>query len=66
MPGRKLLLEVQPRIPPALARLDDLADNLVYSWDRRVRSLFARLDRRLWEACGASPRLFLRRVSQSL
>jgi starch phosphorylase len=66
MPGRKLLLEVQPRIPPALARLDDLADNLVYSWDRRVRSLFARLDRRLWEACGASPRLFLRRVSQSV
>jgi len=66
MPGRKLLLEVQPRIPLALERLEDLADNLVYSWDRRVRSLFARLDRRLWEACGASPRLFLRRVSQSV
>ncbi len=66
MPGRRLLIEVQPRIPPALARLEDLASNLVYSWDRRVRALFARLDRKLWSACGASPRLFLRRVSQAV
>ncbi len=66
MPGRRILLEVQPRIPPALARLEDLSNNLVYSWDRRIRALFARLDRQLWVACGASPRLFLRRVSQAV
>ncbi|MFM7274465.1 MAG: alpha-glucan family phosphorylase, partial [Gammaproteobacteria bacterium] len=64
MAGRRITLEVQPRIPQALERLDELANNLVYSWDRRVRALFARLDRSLWVACGASPRLFLRRVAQ--
>jgi len=36
----------------------------MYSWDRSIRSLFHRLDRELWEACGHNPRAFLRRVSQ--
>jgi glycogen phosphorylase len=66
MSGSRFTLEVQPRIPASLGRLEELANNLVYSWDRRVRALFARLDRPLWMACGASPRLFLRRVAQSL
>ncbi len=66
MPGTRFSLEVQPRLPPELARLDELANNLVYSWDRRVRALFARLDRTLWNACGANPRVFLRRVAQQI
>jgi starch phosphorylase len=66
MPGSRFQLEVQPHIPRTLARLEELANDLVYSWDRRVRALFARLDRPLWVACGGSPRLFLRRVSQAL
>ncbi len=65
MAGSRFTLEVQPRIPAPLARLDELANNLVYSWDRRVRCLFARLDRALWAACGSNPRVFLRRVSQA-
>lgn len=66
MPGTRFSLEVQPRLPPELARLDELANNLVYSWDRRIRALFARLDRTLWNACGANPRVFLRRLSQQV
>ena len=66
MAGSRFTLEVQPRIPTPLARLDELANNLVYSWDRRVRGLFARLDRALWAACGSNPRVFLRRVSQAI
>ena len=57
-------LEVQPRIPARLRRLEELASDLFYSWDRRVRALFARLDGELWRACGHNPKVFLRRVSQ--
>jgi glycogen phosphorylase len=64
MTGTRYSLEVQPVIPTQLARLNELANDLFYSWDRQVRSLFFRLDRVLWEACGHNPRVFLRRVSQ--
>jgi len=64
MPGSIFPLEVQPRIPEELARLAELADDLMYSWERSMRSLFVRLDRDLWEACGHNPKAFLRRVSQ--
>ena len=33
MPGTRYQLEVNPKIPPRLARLDELANNLWYSWD---------------------------------
>ena len=45
-------------------RLEELANDLLYSWDRQVRGLFFRLDRELWEASSHNPKLFLRRVSQ--
>ncbi len=64
MTGTRYTLEVQPRLPEALARLDELANDLLYSWDRQVRALFFRLDRHLWEECGHNPKVFLRRVSQ--
>ncbi len=64
MPGTKFVLEVQPRLPAALARLQDLAGDLYYSWNRSVLNLFSRLDRQLWERTGHNPRVFLRRVSQ--
>jgi len=57
-------LEVQPKIPATLSRLQELADDLLYSWDRQVRGLFFRLDRKLWETSGHNPKVFLRRVSQ--
>ena len=64
MHGSLFPLEVQPRIPPELARLQEMANDLVYTWERSIRSLFHRLDRELWEACGHNPKAFLRRVSQ--
>lgn len=57
-------LEVNPRIPPRLARLDELANNLWYSWDRPTRDLFASLSRELWRSTGRNPKALLRRVSQ--
>ncbi len=62
--GTRFTLEVRPRIPAALQRLEVLANDLLYSWDRRVRSLFHRLDLELWEHCSHNPKVFLRQISQ--
>ncbi len=64
MVGTRFSIEVQPKLPARLSRLQDLAEDLLYSWDRQVRGLFFRLDRPLWESSGHNPKLFLRRVSQ--
>jgi starch phosphorylase len=64
MSGTRYTLEVQPVLPDRLQRLQQLANDLLYSWDREVRGLFFRLDRKLWESCGHNPKVFLRRVSQ--
>ncbi len=65
MPGTRYTLEIQPHIPQRLNGLIELSNDLLYSWDREVRALFAQLDNTLWEASGHNPKLFLRRVSQS-
>lgn len=62
--GTPYVVEVNPRIPPRLARLSELANNLWYSWDRPTRQMFARLHRGLWNAVGHSPKAFLKRVDQ--
>jgi len=64
MPSTRFSLEVQPSIPARLNRLTELANDLLYSWDRTVRGLFYRLDAELWDRCGHNPKVFLRRVSQ--
>lgn len=64
MTGTRYTLEVQPVLPERLSRLPELANDLLYSWDRNVRGLFFRLDRTEWESCGHNPKVFLRRVSQ--
>ena len=64
MDTRTFTLELRPNIPPKLQRLEDLAGNLAYSWDREIRDVFWRLDRPLFNACGKNPKLLLRRVSQ--
>lgn len=64
MPGTPFELEVRSRLPEALTRLNELAGNLLYSWNHDVRHLFSRLDPDLWRLCGHNPRIFLRRISQ--
>lgn len=62
--GTPYVLEVRPRIPERLSRLEELANNLWYSWDLPTRDLFSRIHRSLWESVGQNPREFLRRVSE--
>ncbi len=59
-------ITVNPKIPPRLKRLEELANNLWYSWDRATRTLFSRLDPHLWEAVGHNPKAFLKRVDESV
>ena len=58
------ILQVRPKIPASLARLEELANNLWYSWDRPTRGLFASLHPGLWKATGQSPKAFLKRVDE--
>ena len=58
------LIEVCSVIPPVLNRLNELASNLFFSWNRPTRSLFEDLDPELWEQVNGNPRLMLRCVEQ--
>jgi starch phosphorylase len=66
MSGTIYKLEIRPTIPEKLSGLQTLANDLMYSWDRGIRGLFYRLDTELWEACNHNPKVFLRRVAQSI
>src|SRR5512134_291287 len=62
--GTAFTLEVNPKIPAKLARLEELANNLWYSWDRPTRTLFSRLHPGLWDAVGHNPKAFLKRIDE--
>jgi starch phosphorylase len=64
MRGTPYRLDVRPRLPQSLQRLDELANDLWYSWNRATRTLFARLNPTLWAAVGHSPKSFLRSIDQ--
>jgi glycogen phosphorylase len=56
---------VSPALPPALSRLGELANNLLWSWDYDIRSLFRRLDSVVWKQCQHNPVLMLGRIPQT-
>ncbi len=63
-PGTPYALEVNPKIPKRLSRLEELANDLWYSWDRPARALFARIDPAVWDATSHSPKILLKRVDE--
>jgi starch phosphorylase len=64
MTVQRFNIEVIPTLPKALKRLQELANDLWYSWDVPTRTLFDRLDSDLWARVGQNPKLFLRSVDQ--
>src|SRR5260221_2442510 len=62
--GTTFSLEVNPTLPSRLARLEELANNLLYSWNRQTRLLFSRLDPQLWDKVGHNPKAFLKRIDE--
>ena len=65
MIGNVFSTEIIPEIPSQINRLQELSNDLYYSWDRFSRSLFHYIDHDLWEACQHNPKVFLRRVPQT-
>ncbi|HEY8518740.1 MAG TPA: alpha-glucan family phosphorylase [Gammaproteobacteria bacterium] len=59
-------LHVSPRLPPAIARLRDLAENFWFTWNAPCRMLFSRLDEKLWGRTESNPKLFLRCLQQEI
>jgi starch phosphorylase len=66
MSNKVFALQVSPRLPPSLRRLDDLASNFWFSWSPQLGQLFGKLDSKLWRKVEGSPRRFLRSVDQSI
>ncbi|WP_374344131.1 alpha-glucan family phosphorylase [Azonexus sp.] len=64
MTGTVYTLEINPQLPERLERLEELANNLWYSWDRPTRGLFASLSAPLWKATNHNPKAFLKRADQ--
>src|SRR4051812_9783204 len=56
---------VRPSVPPPLARMPELATNLLWAWVPSIRAIFRRLDPPLWKAVGYNPVAMLGRVSQA-
>src|SRR5262245_1649752 len=54
--------QVRPVLPEALAPMRALAHNLWWTWNRRVRSLFAHLDADLYEASMQNPLALLAKL----
>ena len=46
---------VRAHLPERLAALDQLSNNLRWSWDKPTQDLFATIDPTLWERCGRDP-----------
>ena len=51
------------KMPPRVARLEELSYNFWWSWNRAARDLFKLVDYRLWQYTGHNPVRMLREVS---
>lgn len=58
-------LSIFPRIPEALSRLPELANNLWWSWNDDAQAVFRAIDLDLWERVAHNPVKLLREVGQA-
>jgi len=66
MSGQTFPLQVLPKLPKKVARLEDLTTNFWFSWHRPTRRLFNMLDSELWWKTGRNPKVFLRCIDQGI
>ena len=55
---------VKPQLPKNIDRLQEIANNLWWSWNTEFLKLLKRMDRDLWESVEKNPVKFLKRISQ--
>ncbi len=58
-------IAVLPRLPDPIKRLDELANNLWWSWETAAQAVFARLDPSLWDDLNHNPVKLLQQIEQS-
>lgn len=58
-------VNVVPKLPKALARLEELAYNMRFAWDHETIALFRRLDAEIWENVYHNPVKMLGMMSQN-
>ncbi len=56
---------VVPQLPEKISRLNEIANNLWWSWNTEFLKLFQMIDIDLWENVGKNPIKFLKLVNQS-
>lgn len=57
-------VRVKPKLPKPLFKLEALANNLYWSWEKDAVRLFRRMDPEIWEATGHNPIKLLGDISQ--
>lgn len=57
-------ITVNPQLPKRINRLDEIANNLWWSWNTDFLKLFKKIDEDLWLDVGKNPVKFLKLVSQ--
>ena len=57
-------ITVKPQLPKSINRLEEIANNLWWSWNAEYLRLIKNIDRDLWESVEKNPIKFLKRVSQ--
>ncbi len=57
-------ITVKPQMPKNINKLDEIANNLWWSWNSEYLKLLKKMDKDLWETVGKNPVKFLKRVSQ--
>ena len=57
-------ITVKPQLPKSINRLDEIANNLWWSWNSEYLRLLKKMDKDLWETVDKNPVKFLKRISQ--
>ena len=57
-------ITVKPQLPKSINRLDEIANNLWWSWNSEYLRLLKRMDRDLWDLVEKNPVKFLKRITQ--
>ena len=57
-------ITVNPQLPKRIGRINEIANNLWWSWNTDFLRLFKMIDIDLWERCNKNPIKFLKSVAQ--
>lgn len=55
---------VKPQLPKSINKLEEIANNLWWSWNSEYLRLLKKMDKDLWEQVDKNPVKFLKRISQ--